>query len=231
MCHATSGDMNDEKSLPNKQTGALNVTLDGKTIMIPASRRTLNSIRTYLETLVMAKRRVLLSLSVDGQPANLALPLVVSGNFCQIEAESILLGELPLLVLTTAQQQTGRVQEMIEVAITLVLINDREAAREIWWGIAGQLKEPVLTLSLMPDDVCRRDNGISFGKLRQWQLEQIAVIIMEVDGVCDSGDTLKISDALEKRVLPWSQKLGEMIQLWRDATMAGARLRVARGVC
>jgi hypothetical protein len=221
--------MNYRDLLSVKNTEAFNVTLDGEIIKIPAGRRSLRSIHSYLETLALAKQHILSSLAVDGQSANLALPLVADGNFCQIDAVSIPLGELPLLILTTAQQQAGRTHEMIESAITLVLINSPDAARELWWNIASQLKEPVLTLSLMPDDVCQRNNGISFGKLRQWQLEQIASIVREVDAVGDSDDTLKISDALENRVLPWLQKLSDMIQLWHDAAMAGARLGIKYG--
>ena len=57
-------------------------------------------------------------------------------------------------------------------------------ARELWWNLARQLKEPVLTLSLLPDNACGPANGrASLTQLRKWQLEQIAAIIKDVDAV------------------------------------------------
>ena len=124
-------------------------------------------------------------------------------------------------------QQVGRARESVEAALTLVLINNSSTACELWWKIAGQLKEPVLTLSLMPENLCRLACGTSFHKLRLWQLEQIAIIVRKVDAACDSHDNIRLSDALEKLVLPWLEKLDEHIRLWHDATLAGARLGIA----
>ena len=134
--------------------------------------------------------------------------------------------ELPLLLLTTARQQVDRARESVEAALTLVLINNHVTARELWWKLACQLKEPILTLSLMPENLCQLCCGTSFQKLRRWQLEQIAVIVRKVDAACDCQDTIQLSDALEKLVLPWLEKLGEHIQLWHDTTLAGTRLGI-----
>ncbi len=202
------------------------VTLDGETVNLPAGRHSLNSIRSLLEALALEKQRVLSVLAVDGQAANLALPLVADGGFCRVAAESIALVELPLLLLTTAQQQVDSARESVETAVTLVLINNPVTARELWWDIARQLKEPVLTLSLMPESTCKLCGNVSFDRLRKWQLEQIAAIIHEVDKACDFLDSLKISDALENRVLPWLQKLDELIQLWLAVVSSGYQLRI-----
>ena len=143
-----------------------------------------------------------------------------------MDAETLPLNELPLLLLTVAGQQVDHVRESVESALTLVLINNPATARELWWKIAGQLKEPVLTFSLMPENLCQLNCGTSFQKLRRWQLEQIAVIVRKVDAACDSQDNILLSDALEKLVLPWLQNLDEHIRLWQDATHAGARLGI-----
>ncbi len=206
--------------------GNIQVTLDGEKVILPADRCSLNAIRSYLETLVLARQRILSFLAVDGQVVNLALPLVTHGEFTRVEAESIVLQELPLLLLTTAQQQVGRSRESVETAVTLVLINDAPTARELWWNIARQLKEPVVTLSLMPESVCRLCGSISFDQLRRWQLEQIAAIVREVDGACETLDTMKISDVLENRVLKWLQKLEELIRLWLSAVSSGYQLGI-----
>ena len=202
------------------------VRLDHEPVVVPAGRHSLNAIRAYLETLALAEQRVLAIFAVNGQSVNLALPLVGHGTFNRIDAETIRLEELPLLLLTSAGQQADRVRESVEAALTLVLINKPPVARELWWKIACQLKEPVLTLSLMPEDFCQHSCGTTFHKLRRWQLEQIAAIVRKVDVACDSKDNIKVSDALEQLVLPWLQNLSENIRLWHEATLAGKQLAI-----
>jgi hypothetical protein len=132
------------------------------------------------------------------------------------------------LLLKTALQQAELAREYVETAITLVLINDSGVARELWWNLARQLKEPVLTLSLLPDNACGpTTGGASLTRLRQWQLEQVAAIIKDVDEACHSEDTLPLSNALENRVLPWLQQLCELISLWHETAVAGERLGVS----
>ena len=206
--------------------GKIHVTLDGATVKVPAGRCSLNSVRCLLETLALEKQCVLAAIYVDGQPADLALSPAGTAGFSRVAAESIPLGELPLLLLTTAQQQVDRVREAIEKALTLVLINNRSTARELWWNIARQLKDPILTLSLMPEQVCKLCSSVSFERLRKWQLEQVAAIVREVDAVCESGDNITISDVLERRVLPWVQKLTDLVRLWYQAVSAGYQLGI-----
>ena len=203
------------------------VYLDGLPVEIPAGRNSPNSIRCFLETLALENQRVLCALNIDGRPANLAHPLPRFGKFFRIDAESVALEESVLLLLKTAFQQTSHARECVETGLTLVLINDAQMARELWWNLACLLKEPVLTLSLLPDHLCGQTNGgASLKQLRKWQLEQVAAIIRYVDRACQTGDTIQISDALENRVLPWLVKLGELIQLWHETALAGSRLGI-----
>ncbi len=202
----------------------IQVTLDGETVKITSSCGSLNALRSLLETLALEKQRILSDLVVDGISVHLAQPVEAETGFHRVDAASIPLGELPLLLLTSAQQQAERIHAEIEKALTLVLINSQSAASEIWWGIARQLKEPILTLSLMPESVCKLCSTVSFERLRKWQLQQIAVIVREVNAVCETGDNIKISDALERRVLPWLQKLSDLIQLWLQAVSASCQL-------
>jgi hypothetical protein len=159
------------------------------------------------------------------------MPLVHREGFCRIEAETIALRETPILLLKRALQQAEYARECVETAITLVLINDVHVVRELWWDLARQLKEPVLTLSMLPDNAGGQANGrASPIQLRKWQLEQIAAIIKDVDKVCYSEDAIPLSDALENRVLPWLQKLSESISLWHETVMAGFRLGISNAV-
>jgi hypothetical protein len=203
----------------------IEITLDGLPVQPPLEYRSLPAIRCYLETLALEKQRILCALSVDDEPMNLGLPLVMGKHFCRVAAETIPLEERSLLLLKTALQQADQARVCVETAVTLVLINDARVARELWWNLAKQLKEPVLTLSLLPDNACGPTNGgASLIQLRKWQLEQIATVIKDVDAVCHAEDTIPLSDALENRVLPWLQNLTELIILWHETAQAGSRL-------
>lgn len=213
-----------------ESTGEILVTLDCETVVLPAGRRSLNSIRSYLETVALANQRILGELLVDGNPVDFSMP-VGNLSFRRVDAVTAPLGELPLLLLANAGRQVSRARESVDAALTLVLINNPATARELWWNVASQLKEPVLTLSLMPEHLCQLWCGTTFQKLRRWQLEQIATLVRRVDEACDSQDNIRLSDTLEKFVLPWLDRLAEHIRLWQHAAQAGARLAVNKGMC
>ena len=205
----------------------IETVLDGLPVKLPSGRRSLNGIRCYLETLALEKQRILCSLSVDGESVNLSLPFIPQKTFSRIEAGTIALKETPILILKRALQQAEYARECVETAITLVLINDVYVARELWWNLARRLKEPVLTLSLLPDACEQAEGRASLTQLRKWQLEQVAAIIKDVDRICCSKDTIPLSNALENRVLPWLQELSGIINLWHDTMMAGFRLGIS----
>ena len=210
----------------------IEITLDGFPVTLPLEYQSLSAIRCYLEMLALEKQRILCSLSIDDVPVNLALPLINASGFYRVDAETIPLEEKSLFLLKTALQQADQARECVEIAVTLVLINDARVARELWWNLARQLKEPVLTLSLLPDDACGPANGrASLTQLRKWQLEQIAIIIKDVDAVCHSEDTIPLSNALENRVLPWVRNLIELIVLWHETAQMSSRLRMNCSVC
>jgi hypothetical protein len=209
----------------------IEVTLDGLPVGLPAEHRSLNAIRCHLETLALEKHRILYSLNVEGQPVNLALPLPGQKTFYRVDAGTIALEETALLLLKKAYQQTDLARECVEIALTLVLINHGRVAHEVWWNLAAVLKEPVITLSLLPDNTCEPfDNRASLGQLRKWQLEQIAAIIRDVNEACHSEDTIPLSNALEYRVLPWLQSLSELISLWHETALAGSRLGIGTAI-
>ncbi|MGA2280647.1 MAG: hypothetical protein ABSG80_10140 [Verrucomicrobiota bacterium] len=216
---------------PLESRDEIEVILDGLPVGLPSGRRSLSAIRCHLETLALESHRILYSLSVDGQPVNLALPLLNQRIFCRVEAGTVALEETSLLLLKKAFQQTDLARECVETALTLVLINDGRVAHEVWWNLASVLKEPVITLSLLPENTCEPfDNRTSLAQLRKWQLEQIAAIIRDVNEACHSEDTIPLSNALENRVLPWLQSLSELISLWHETALAGSRLGISSAV-
>jgi len=203
------------------------VLLDGLPVGLPEGYRSLSAIRCHLEALALGRQRVLYSLSVDGQPVNLAMPLRGQETFCRVEAGTVSLEETALLLLKKAFQQADYARECVETALTLVLINDGQVAHEVWWNLALILKEPLLTLSLLPERVYHAPDGqIPAAQLRKWQLEQIAAIMRDVNVACCTEETIPLSDALENRVLPWLLNLSDLISLWHETVLAGSRLGI-----
>jgi hypothetical protein len=197
--------------------GDFEVKLDGTPIAVPSERRSFNAIRAFLESLALQQQRILCWLSVDGEPVNLTQPRPVAKEFSEIEAETMSLSEVPLQLIKAALLQTDIAQSRVQAAVELVLINDGPRACELWWTLSTVLKEPLLTLSLLPETICGPDNGRApLLQLRKWQLQQLGSVIKDVDNACNTLDTVVISEALEERVLPWLDKLQESLELWYE---------------
>jgi hypothetical protein len=216
-------------SKPTPPLATLEVTLDGQPIRLPAERRSLNAIRCYLETLALERQRILFTFTVDGGPARSARPNGKKVSFTRVEGETVDLTDMPVHLLETALQQTADARELVEKAVALVLINGGCPAQEFWWEMARKLKEPLVTLSLLPESLCGSTSECAAPmKLRRWQLQQLAAIIKDVDQACWSPDSIALSNALENRALPWLDRLHESITLQRATVLAGARCRAAQ---
>jgi len=215
-----------KEELPGRG-GEIEILLDGLPVAMPLANHSLSGIHSYLETVSLEQQRVLCALSIDGVEMNLNLPLNAQGNFSRIEAESIALEEGELRLLKQARQEVAHARDCVDTALTLVLINDITVARELWWNLARQIKKPILTLSLLPNEAGGTAGaGASSQKMRQWQIEQITMIIREVDVACATGDTIFLSNTLECRVLQWICKLQDLIGLWHETALAGSRLGI-----
>jgi hypothetical protein len=203
----------------------MDVILDGKPIRIPAECKSLGAIRTHLERLALAQERVLSHCLVDGRPANSSGFGWANNSFRSFEARTSPPADLASEILQTALRQTAAARTLVETAVPLVLINDAPLARELWCHLASQLKEPLLTLGLLPDSHYRQPDGcVSFQQMRLWQIEHYAAIIEQVNEASALEDTGALSNALEHRVLPWLQKLHDLIELWHQTALAGARI-------
>jgi hypothetical protein len=193
------------------------VTLDGLPVEMPADRRSFFAIRSYLETLALQQQRILCSLNVDGESVNLTHPRTNAGPFGRVEGETMSLSEVPVQLIKAALQQTTTVRSRVQSAVEVVLINEVRRARELWWHLSTALKEPLLTLSLLPENICGPTNGgASLMQLRKWQLQQLSCVIQDVDAACQSEDPAALSDALEKRALPWLDSLHDSLRLWHE---------------
>ena len=211
------------------QKGArVEVILDGLPVMLPPHRCSLAGIRSFLETLAMEQQRVICAFRVDGQMLDPNQALSTQGPFTRVEGETIDLAQIPLRLVRIALQQTAQLRERICSAITVVVINDSRSAREYWWNLARVLKQPLLTLSLMPENAYGSPQGsASLNQLRKWQLEQLGCIIRDVDNTCSLEDSTALSNALEHRVLPWLNALHACLELWHE-TLCSAPQRPCR---
>jgi hypothetical protein len=208
---------------------AVEVKLDGLTLEIPAERRTLGGICSYLESVALHQQRILCSLAVDGAPINLTQPPGDTKPFASIEAETMGLSDVPSQLIKAALAQTISLRERVQSAVGVVLINERQHAHELWWGLSLALKEPLLTLSLLPDHIYGATEGqASLTQLRKWQLEQLGSVIQDVNSACEWESTGILSDVLETRVLPWIDKLHTSLSLWHETMQANARHTVSK---
>jgi hypothetical protein len=208
---------------------AVEVKLDGFPLEIPAERRTLGGICSYLESMALHQQRILCSLSVDGAPINLTQPPDEAMTFASVEAETMGLSDVPSQLIKAALQQTISLRDRVQSAITLVLINDRKQALGLWWGLSLALKEPLLTLSLLPENIYGAGEGqASLAQLRKWQLEQLGMVIQDVNIACEWDNPTILSDVLETRVLPWLDRLRSSLDLWHETTLANSRSEAAK---
>ena len=199
------------------------VKLDGQAVEVPAERRSFAAIRSHLESLALKNQRILCALCVDGEPVNLIEPRRTAKPFTSIEGETMSLDQVPAQLISAALQQTTNVRTQVQSAVELVLINDSRYARELWWSLAITLKEPLLTLSLLPENIYLPAAGCASPRqLHAWQLEQLGCVIQDVENSCDAEDPAVLSDALEKRALPWLDKLHASLMLWLETILRAA---------
>ena len=198
--------------------------MDGLPLDAPADRYSLVAIRSYIESAALQKQRILHRFVVDGRPMNLGRPLTHLKHFSRIEAETISPEQVPLQLIKSAMEQTDTTRAQVESAVAHVLINNIAHAREIWWNLMPTLKEPLLTLSLLPEpNYAPTRKAPTLMQLRRWQLEQLGIIIAEVDEVSRKGEPAELSDVLEKRVLTWLDNLQKTLCLWHGTILAGLR--------
>ena len=201
--------------------GGIEVKLDGLSLEIPAERHTLGGICSYLESIALHQQRILCSLAVDGAPINLTQPPDDATPFASIEAETMGLNDVPAQLIKAALAQTISLRDRVQSAVGVVLINERKQALELWWGLSLALKEPLLTLSLLPEAIYTGGDGqASLTQLRKWQIEQLGAVIQDVNSACEWNNSTVLSDVLETRVLPWLNNLQASLELWFE-TMLG----------
>ncbi len=217
--------MHSDSSDSSSPTTQFEVFLDGQLVSLPTRRRSPAAIRSYLEGLALEQQRILWSFSVDGEAESSAGLLSAPGQFLRVIGQTIGLEQVPLQLVENAIQQTGHAHAEVQAAVTRVMINEAGSAHELWWDLTRGLKQPLLTLSLLPENIFGSSaNGTSMLQLRRWQLQQLATVIRDVDEACESQESTMLSDALENRVLPWLESLQESLDLLRHLLLSAHEL-------
>lgn len=196
------------------------VLLDGAPIDSPANCRSLGGLRAHLEAVALKQHRILYSFSVDGSPGDVQQRRA-DRDFSKVEAETVRLDEMPLYLVSMAIQQASRAHAQALTASDVLVTKDCCVAREFWWDLSAILRQPLLTLSLIPDSKFGQSAGASQATLRKWQFEQLGTIISDLNEACWSEDINVLRNALWTRVIPWIESLQCSLEFLKEA-MTGA---------
>jgi hypothetical protein len=217
--------MNSDSGDTSQTSSEVQVVLDGHPLSLPKQRRTVAAVRAFLETRALENQRILCSLTIDGRLLDLNRPAPAHSTFSRVEAHTMELEHMPLHLVRSAMKQAGHARRNVVSAVALVLINSGSQAQELWWELARDLKQPLVTLSLMPETACGPiENRTPLIQLRKWQLQQLASVMNDVDAACSSEDSTALSNALEYRVLPWLEGLESSLDLWQTTLQAARDL-------
>jgi hypothetical protein len=204
------------------------VYLDGVPLELPEHMNTLAGIRFHLELLALEHQRVLSAMRVDDAEVDMTAPTFAPYPFARIEAETIDLEQMPIQLIESALSQVTLARSHLTTSIPLVIINAGARARQIWWNLAFELKHPLVILNLLPESVWRPASGsVSVLQIRKWQLQQLAAIMRDVEKASWSEDPTALSNALEKRVVPWLAALERTLDLWHKTLTANPQVAAA----
>jgi hypothetical protein len=189
------------------------VTLDGRAVELTHQQgRSLQAIRTHLETAALKRHRVLFSLTVNGVPVSLGESMSPFKTFHKIVARTIGFNQLSLQLVAVAADQVNTLHERVQRMALQVMINEWHKAEEMWWDLMPDLKDPLMTLSFIPQAIEMMPNGeeISAKAIKKFT-HDLVVILEEIDRIIARQELLEFSNALENDLLPWLRGLGHCL--------------------
>lgn len=203
------------QSPANKQPAVppVQVTLDGQAVELSSKQgRSLQAIRSHLETIALKKHRVLFSLMVNGVPINLGDPVSPFKTFQKVVGRTIPFSQLSIQLVSVAADQVNSLHERVQHLALQVMINDWSKAEELWWDLMPQLKDPLLTLSFVPQSIAALPNGeeINEKSIRKFAAD-LVTIFEQMEAIIARKELLEFSNALEHQVLPWLRAVGHCI--------------------
>ncbi|MGZ5544894.1 MAG: hypothetical protein ACXWIU_09475 [Limisphaerales bacterium] len=202
------GSANRQPAIPKLQ-----ITLDGQPVALSVKQgRSLHAIRAHLEQVALKRQRVLFSLTINGTPVSLGEPLSPFKTFHKIAARTIGFDQLGFQLVAVAADQVNTLHERVERLTLQVMINEWPKAEALWWELMPELKDPLLTLSFVPQNVEVLPNGeeISPKALKRFTVDLVK-ILEQIEEILTRKELLELSDALENRLLPWLRGLGHSL--------------------
>lgn len=137
------------------------VTLDGEVVSLSLGERiSLSAIRRSLENLALRRQRVLMAFTVDDMPLSLHRTLVDIQNFQRVAGRTASIEFLGLELLATTRRHLTELIERTQQSSLLALINKPAVARQLWLELQPDLREPLLTLSFLPEISQVRHDGV-----------------------------------------------------------------------
>jgi len=131
---------------------AAQVMLDGELVALPLhDRKSLRTIRQALESEALKRERVLVSLLVDGVPVSLQSVPAEVADFRFVAGRTVSIDFLGLELLVAARRQVMDLIERARLSALQVLINPPAGGRRLWQKLRLDLREPLLTLSFLPE--------------------------------------------------------------------------------
>ncbi len=207
----TNSSVDSSSDLKNPQ-----ILLDGSPIELPRGRHSVGAIRSHLETIALENHRVLWSFNVEEPTGRIA----ESFNY-RVEGLTMDIDDVPLRLIRIALQQTAEAKAALHKVLLTALIQEYAAAAELWWKLAKQLKQPLLTVSLLSENIIDMPPGTaSVSQIRRWQLQQLGAILREANEACWPQAKNKFPRVLETRVLVWLNNLQSSLELWQETLLA-----------
>jgi hypothetical protein len=122
--------------------------------------------------------------------------------------------ELGLQVTETARVQVAALQERVERAQLLVLINDWSLSQRVWWELVPDLRTPLLEMNFLWELWSGRPEWAKWvGPDLARLAEHIGLLQAQVELLfCRGGDTVGFSTLLEQGLLPWLREMDACLE-------------------
>ena len=199
----------------NKRMKAVNlqVTLDGQPTEVPEPMwNSLVAVYTHLESIVLRRNALLVSLMVDGIPIRLEKPMVPLRLFRRVEAYTARFDDFAIHLVPSLQRKLQQLHQRMVVAAELAIINEWPATVRLWWDLLPDLKEPLLILNLLAR-LPMPGGGMepNYTELLKQCDARLNVILREMDKVVAAQEPLMLSDLLEQQLCPWLRELEQAL--------------------
>lgn len=195
--------MKNSPQLPKPNPPPPSILLDGDPVELPPNLQPyLLAIHAHMETVALRRGRILETLNLSA--ASRQAPIKPEGKGSQNQDWD----QLGRYFLKTLRKQVAVLQEKLDSAVLLVVVNEWKVAERLWAELQHDLRAAVLTLRLL------QEFGGSLALNSEANSECVAQYFRELHSAWQSLDlsagareTLSFSNELEQRLQPWLDRL------------------------